>query len=170
MLDYIKKNYKNKTKEEMAHALDATRYQIEWIMRKNNIKLYSSKPYSKKELSFIKENYPKYGSKYCAKKLNRSENAINKKIKKMGLNINWKYEYIDKQGYLVNCEDRNNKYYIHRKVMEDKIGRKLKTHEIVHHIDGNKKNNNPDNLELTDRKSHINKHREDLTKSTQDIV
>lgn len=170
MLNYIKENYKTKTKEEMAHALDATRYQIEWIMRKNNIKLYNSKKYSKDELDFIKENYPKYGSKYCAKMLSRSENAINKKIKKMGLSIEWKYEYVDNQGYLVNCEDRNNKYHIHRKVMEEKLGRKLTSNDIVHHIDGNKLNNNPDNLELTDRKSHMNKHRKDLTKSTQDIV
>lgn len=170
MLNYIKENYKTKTKEEMAHALGATRYQVEWIMRKNNIKLYNSKKYSEDELKFIKENYPKYGSKYCAKMLNRSENAINKKIKKMGLNIEWKYEYVDKQGYLVNCEDRNNKYHIHRKVMEEKLGRKLEPTEIVHHVDGNKLNNDPNNLELTDRKSHINKHRKDLTKSTQDIV
>lgn len=54
--------------------------------------------------------------------------------------------------------------------MEEKLGRKLSSDEIVHHKDGNKLNNNPDNLEITNRREHMNIHREDLTKSTQDIV
>ena len=86
-IKFIKDNYKNKTKEEMAHILNITRNQIEWIMKKNNIKKYESKKYSEDEINFIKQNYPKYGSKYCANKLNRSENAINKKIKKMRKDI-----------------------------------------------------------------------------------
>jgi biotin operon repressor len=169
-LNYIKEHYKKETKEEMAQALGMTHNQVEWIMKKHNIKLYNSKKYSENEIDFIKANYPTYGSKYCAKILDRSENAINKKIKKLGLSIQWGYHYIDKQGYMVNCSDRKNKYYVHRRVMEEKLGRKLKSNEIVHHIDGNKLNNNPDNLELTNRSEHINKHRKDLVKSTQDIV
>ena len=38
--------------------------------------------------------------------------------------------------------------YEHRLVMEGVIGRLLEHHEIVHHIDGNKRNNSPDNLAL----------------------
>jgi hypothetical protein len=36
----------------------------------------------------------------------------------------------------------------YRKIMEQKLGRKLKSGEIVHHKDGNNENNNPDNLQL----------------------
>lgn len=36
--------------------------------------------------------------------------------------------------------------YVHRVVAEEKLGRKLLRTEIVHHIDGNKQNNHPDNL------------------------
>jgi hypothetical protein len=169
MLRYIKENYKTKTKREIATILDLTTNQVEWIMKKNNIRKYRSKKYTEYELDFIKNNYPKHGSKYCAIKLGRSENAINKKIKKMGLSIDWKYEYISQQGYLVNCEDRNNKYEVHRRVMEEKLGRKLTSDEIVHHIDGNKLNNNPDNLELTTRSGHIKKHRKDLIKNQYKI-
>lgn len=46
----------------------------------------------------------------------------------------------------------------HRVVMEQKLGRTLSSDEIVHHIDGNKKNNYPDNLELTDRSKHAKHH------------
>lgn len=41
------------------------------------------------------------------------------------------------------------KYYgrhAHRVVAEQKLGRKLKKNEVVHHIDGNRRNNDPDNL------------------------
>lgn len=36
----------------------------------------------------------------------------------------------------------------HRLVMAKKIGRPLEDGEVVHHIDGDKQNNAPDNLEL----------------------
>jgi hypothetical protein len=38
--------------------------------------------------------------------------------------------------------------YVHVSVMEEKLGRKLGKHEVVHHKDGNKTNNDPDNLML----------------------
>lgn len=47
----------------------------------------------------------------------------------------------------------------HRVVMERIIGRKLKKGEIVHHIDRNKKNNDPSNLILCKNQSeHIKIH------------
>lgn len=42
----------------------------------------------------------------------------------------------------------------HRAVMEIELGRKLESIEFVHHCDGNRSNNNINNLFLTDRKEH----------------
>jgi hypothetical protein len=38
--------------------------------------------------------------------------------------------------------------HTHRIVAEEKLGRPLKKGEIVHHIDENKRNNDPDNIEI----------------------
>lgn len=48
----------------------------------------------------------------------------------------------------------------HRVVMEKKLGRKIKRGEVVHRIDGDKRNNAPENLELFNNQSeHAAMHR-----------
>jgi len=42
----------------------------------------------------------------------------------------------------------NRQTYLHRYLMENKLGRKLIKGEVIHHIDGNPKNNNVSNLKL----------------------
>jgi hypothetical protein len=49
------------------------------------------------------------------------------------------------KGYLKEYKDGKIKG-VHTTVAEEKLGRKLGKHEVVHHKDGNKLNNDPDNL------------------------
>lgn len=65
---------------------------------------------------------------------------------------------IDDHGY-VRIYDKNGRYRReHRVVMEQHLGRPLKTHEIVHHKNRDKTDNRVDNLEITNRPSHSSLH------------
>lgn len=46
----------------------------------------------------------------------------------------------------------------HREVMEEHIGRELREDEVVHHVDENKLNNQPDNLQIMSREEHSRLH------------
>jgi HNH endonuclease len=49
--------------------------------------------------------------------------------------------------------------YEHRVIASDKLGRLISSSEQVHHIDGNKTNNHPDNLEVLTVQQHRYEHR-----------
>lgn len=70
--------------------------------------------------------------------------------------------YVNKQGYkLYYIGDKTYKGgYVaeHRIVMELHLGRRLKKGEVIHHIDGNKQNNDLSNLLLTNKSDHRNVH------------
>jgi transposase len=64
---------------------------------------------------------------------------------------------ITKEGYRLI---RRDNHYVkeHRCVMEQKLGRKLDPSEKVHHIDGDRLNNDISNLELLSNVEHTKKH------------
>ena len=50
----------------------------------------------------------------------------------------------------------------HRAIMEELLGRPLRSNEVVHHIDGDKHNNEPSNLMVVSREEHARIHSEDI--------
>jgi hypothetical protein len=85
---------------------------------------------------------------FCGKKFYRS-----KAEQDIGIRVN---QYCSRQCYFKWREEKrkettylkNGKRHAHRVIAEEIIGRKLKTREIIHHIDNVKSNNNPSNLAL----------------------
>lgn len=69
-------------------------------------------------------------------------------------------EYNHPHGYLSILQSDGTYKLEHRIVMEEYLGRQLSSDEIIHHIDGDKRNNNIDNLQIVTRAEHIAIHRE----------
>lgn len=63
--------------------------------------------------------------------------------------------YKDSKGYWRYADTGE---LVHRKVAENKIGRKLRDHEVVHHKDGDKSNFRKENLRVTSRSHHSKIH------------
>ena len=62
-------------------------------------------------------------------------------------------------GYVLITDEHGVRVFLHRRIMEEQLGRKLTAEEVVHHIDGNPKNNSPDNLLLFPNQSeHMKFH------------
>ena len=50
----------------------------------------------------------------------------------------------------------------HRVIAEQMLGRPLQRNEIIHHIDGNKHNNDPSNLQVMTQSEHVRMHHKEM--------
>ena len=71
-------------------------------------------------------------------------------------------------GYDHHLAAPNGYAYEHRVIAEHKLGRRLRLGEIVHHIDRNKQNNSPENIEIDPSRWHHNARHRRLTTPRQD--
>jgi hypothetical protein len=83
------------------------------------------------------------------------------------MKIDWRWKTIKKGDYLYGkCPehpyaDKNGYVLEHRLVAEKKIGRLLTADEHVHHINRNKHDNRPENLEVLMKEIHHKHHGEE---------
>ena len=121
----------------------------------------------KKEFTFYPFKLKLGKGKYCSKK------CYAKTIKgKSNVKIRGPKHYLWKGGRRIICGyvywlrrdhpfSHSNGYVAeHRLVLENKLGRYLTPEEVVHHLNGDRKDNRIENLELlSSQKEHIIRHR-----------
>ena len=161
-LEYLRKNAKNKSVKEMSKYLQRTpkavRNRLEMIgISLRDLKNISFETWTEEEDNFLRENYCNMTVKELENYLNRTEKAIRSRKNKLKLNNKYdnlrekrgKEYYINSDGYYITYDKEHKKYNVsHRVIYEEHYGIKLKSNQYIHHIDGNKKNNNIENLLL----------------------
>ena len=70
---------------------------------------------------------------------------------------NFKGRTLHGDGY-INISKNHKRILEHRLVMEAHLGRLLKVHELIHHVNGNREDNRIENLQLVDRAKHNTIH------------
>lgn len=71
---------------------------------------------------------------------------------------NPKYRYSDKDGYVMVPGKGQLRLREHRVIAETMLGRPLRADEVVHHINGVRDDNRPENLKVMSRSAHSRLH------------
>jgi len=117
------------------------------------------------EIDYLKNNYNiEEDVSILAKKFGRTENSIKHKAARLGIKVRdgrRRIRKIKNKEYWYYCIKRET-VLEHRMLMEKKLGRKLNSNDIVHHLDGDTLNNSLANLIVTTRAEHMGRYHLDI--------
>lgn len=162
-------NYKLLTYREIAITLARTLFSVQRKARTLNIKKYG---WSSSSDRFLKTRFKELTYQELATALGRKRRSVITRCQKLGLSGNawykarrgekhgmWKGgKRLTSDGYVIYKAGALRGQHEHRAVMEQALGRPLSPGELVHHIDGNKTNNDLDNLQILTQAEHNRIH------------
>lgn len=157
-VEFIKSNFDKLSVAEISTTLKRTPKAIRGQIERMGLPLCSLErnapyPWSDSEIDFIKNNYLTMSDLKMSKKLGISKSIVCRKRLELDLRVHHGNKYFE-DGYYKQYIN-GKKVFVHRHVAETKLGRKLRPTERVHHVNGDKLNNDPNNLYVcTNRSVH----------------
>lgn len=148
--------YKELTVKELATLLGRSERSVRAQIERMGLSLRTLRrnapfEWTDSKIEFLKEHYKSHSDKEIGEMLGSSEGIVYRKREELGLTIITRKPFVQ-AGYYRQYVD-GKRVWTHRYEAEKKIGRKLKLSEPVHHIDGDKLNNNHENLHVCKDKS-----------------
>lgn len=163
---FIKNNYEKMTVKELSEKFGVSNKAMRSKMERLNLNLehlgrIKKCDWSSEDIQYLKENWMYMYDKDIAKHLgeDRGFNAEIVGRKRLSLGLKGKSNRVrtDKSGYKYHI-DYDKRVFTHRENMSKSLGRELSKEEIVHHLDGDKGNDDLSNLLLTSAGEHQRLH------------
>lgn len=154
--EFILNNYKRLGKKELMKHFNVSKSSMDHKYARLGITEKSvmgmTYEWTNEQIQYLKDNWLYKQDKEIWHELGIdktpfSDDVVQRKRKQLGLIGKSHRIRTDKKGYKYHI-DYDHKVFTHREKIEEELNRKLSKDEIVHHIDGNKSNDNISNLYL----------------------
>lgn len=172
-ITFITENLSTMTVDDIANHLERSSKGVRNKIERLGLSLSDlprNQPYSwsKEEEQILIENHqlPDYEIQKILPRFSLAQ--ITRKRLDIGLRKHKHLPYIHSGYYKISRKGRL--VWIHKEVAEKKIGRNLQKHEVVHHINGNKLDNNPNNLFVCSTKQQHCQVHDSLEKVAFELV
>lgn len=145
----------------IARQLGCTRRRLVKALKKHGIKVKDPRHLELPQLqnrAWLEEKYKQLSTNEIAAELGCSAHPVVTAMEKLGIVRTGHPRPLIRSKYKHKAGPDGKLYSEHRLIMEAHLGRKLGPTEHVHHIDGNKRNNELSNLLVIRRERHVSLH------------